>query len=241
MRKIALAFAAICAAGSAAADNAQSANGLNLAQFTLFESRPYIESFVGPAKYVNVLQVPTGQKDANGAFIWDNVNEYMYAYAGADIRIVYDTNQAAISIFVGGDDSVTITNFSGWPMIRPPNVPAKWASLKYDQFVSHDCHSEAHTGASHSLLFVTCHYEQPRPGVISEPADEGCFFSVGNGLSSGTGTDNAPGWSEFDVDPLFQAGKTADEVRETTWDHIYNKTFDYFMITCDKTFIKTSW
>lgn len=219
---------------------------VDLDQFGLGEERKYIESIVGQPKYINTLQISTGEQDKKGVYLWKDVKEYIYIYAGVDIRVMYGSDGTAISVFVGlaGDPKlVTVSSFGDWPLSNPPVTPIKWSQLRFDNLAEEGCSSEVHTGASNGLLFVTCNYSQPKHGFAHEASNFMCFFEVGesDGALDVYPSDNPPEWSEFDVDPMIKAGKTEEEIQKVTWQHVFNRNFNYFMVTCDENLLKTSW
>jgi hypothetical protein len=154
---------------------------LNLETIELGMQKQFADSVLGKAKFVGNVEI-RGEKDAKtGVFSWEKRKEYYYRYAGADVRIIFDDDGMAISIFVGlwgNENAVYLTNGGDWPLNTKNDQPIKWADLKFRDVGDENCNQWVNTAASAGVVSITCEYTHHTPGGSSYNKSE-CFFPVG--------------------------------------------------------------
>jgi hypothetical protein len=218
---------------------------LDLATLSLGQQRASIVGALGAAKFVGDIPIRGDQDPKTQVFKWHNFHESYYQSAGYDIRIVYGSNNDAISIFVGllaeEENPGPIVSFGDWP-VETKTLPMRWGNLKFKHVGWKECDQWVNTAMSASLVSITCPY-QYRPRGGSTYNRQSCFFSAGysDGAFGVRLVEDHPELTSFDVDKWREKNLSDEKIRELTWQSIKDRSFNYFMLTCDERLLKQDW
>ena len=218
---------------------------LNLEAIELGMRKEFTESLLGKSKFIRKIEIREDRESEAGKFRWVEKKEHHYRHAGFDVRIVFDDDGQAISIFVGiqGDENlVQLANFGTWPIELKGSMPIAWSALTFNHVGNENCSQWVNTAASASVVSIACEYSY-RPAGASSYTNQICLFSSGysDGAYGVRLVRNRPSLSSFDLQRLYDKGASDAEVQKFTWNEIKNKGFNYLMVTCNAALVKTDW
>jgi hypothetical protein len=229
------------------ADKSENGAGmfLDLTALPLGLQKSSADSSFGPTKFVGNVSIRGDFDQKSGAYKWQNLREYYYRSAGFDIRIVFGSNNEAISIFVGlladAKKPGAVVAIGGWP-IEVKALPIAWENLKFKHVGDEECEQWVNSAASASLVSITCSYIYKAPGG-STYNKRSCYFSAGysDGAFGVALVDDPPGITSFDTNRWEEQKMSESKIKSLTWSRIKDHSFNYFMLTCDERLVKQDW
>jgi hypothetical protein len=92
------------------------------------------------------------------------------------------------------------------------------------------------------LVSITCNYVYGPPGA-STYNKQFCYFSAGfsDGAFGVALVDNGPEISSADINLWEQQNTPESKIKSLTWSRIKDRSFNYFMVTCDERLVKQDW
>jgi hypothetical protein len=107
---------------------------LDLGSLELGMQKVYADKLLGTPRTFRPIEIRADEPDPKtGVFEWYKKREYYYRRTGLDIRIIYDDDGLASSIFVGlgaDENSVSLVSTQDWPG-GELNRPVRWSSLRF--------------------------------------------------------------------------------------------------------------